>query len=141
MRVLIFIAAVALFLITVSFVEYLGPLILGIDGPDPARMQEAGYLQDFMSRQPAAAFIMVAIAHFVASVVGGMVVGLGRLGMSAMWLLGIICTLAGLANLLLVPGHPIWFWILDLPLYLGGVWLGYRWVSRTRQVVAERVPS
>lgn len=137
-RILTFVAALALFVIAVSVFEYLGPLVLGIDGPDPARLQDAAYLEDFMSRQPAAAFVMIALAHFAAAVVGGLVLGLGRLPRWSAWLLGGLCTAAGVANLLLVPGQPAWFWVLDVLVYVPGVLVGYRWVERTRTLVAER---
>ena len=138
MKALIFLAALALFVITVSFFEYVGPLLLGIDGPDPTRYSDAAYMADFLARQPAASFLLVALAHFLGAVVGGLVLGLGGLGRRALWGLAILCTIAGIANLVMLPGQPVWFWVLDLLTYAPGVWLGYTWVARTRALVAER---
>lgn len=137
-QIFIFITALAMFIITVSVFEFLVPFVLGIDGPSAEVMQNPELLRSFMERQPAASYIGVMVAHAIGAIIGGMVIGFGGLPKWSAYVLAVICMAGGIGNLILLPGHPTWFWVLDLVVYIPSVLLGYEWVSRTRKLVAEK---
>ena len=138
MQFFIFITALALFIITVSFGEFLSNQVLGIPDAVEGTYQNSEQFAQYIKSLPPSAFLGLAIAHFIAAVVGGLVLGLGRLPAWTVWVLGGLATLAGFFNLWMLPGHPVWFWVLDLATYIPGVLLGYRWVENTRKLVAEK---
>jgi len=135
-QIFIFITGLAMFIIATSALEFLVPLALGIDGIPADIMQEQEALKSFMERQPAAYYLGLILVHAIASVIGGMVIGLGELPKWAIYLLA-GCFMA-LGYLLVRIGSPTWFLVLDLSVYIPGALLGYEWVNRTRKLVAEK---
>jgi len=132
----IFITAVAMFIIATSALEFLVPLILGINGLTSEVLQDLQALQSFMERQPASYYLGLILVHAISAVIGGMVIGLGGLQKWTVYLLA-GCFMA-LAYLLLRIGSPTWYLIFDLSVYIPGVLLGHEWVVRTRALVAEK---
>ena len=94
-----------------SMVVY--PLPDGVDVNDPES------LGAYIPKMPLGAFIMVWLAHgggaFIASATCTAIAG-SRWFVGA-GILGVLFTLAGIANLLMLP-HPIWFAVVDVLLYL-----------------------
>ncbi|MFK8054805.1 MAG: hypothetical protein AB8F78_01690 [Saprospiraceae bacterium] len=137
-QIFIFITALAMFIITVSMFEFLVPFILGIDGASAEVMQDPVALKSFMERQPAASYIGIMVAHAVGALIGGAVLGFGGLPKWSAYLLAGICMAGGIGNVLLLPGHPAWFWVFDLVVYIPSVLLGHEWVSQARKFAAEK---
>jgi hypothetical protein len=85
------------------------PLPPGVDVNDPASLRAA------MADVPAGALFLVALAWFVGTFAGAWVAA--RVALRApsahAFAVGGILTLAGVANLLMLP-HPAWFWVLGL---------------------------
>ncbi len=135
-QVFIFITAVAMFIIAMSALEFLVPVILGIDGLPSESMQDAERIRSFMERQPASFYLGMILVHFIAALIGGLVLGLGGLPKWTTYLLAACCMAIG--SLLMLPGHPTWYRIFDLINYIPGLLLGYEWVTRTREFVAKK---
>jgi hypothetical protein len=135
-QVFIFITAFAMFIIAMSALEALVPLLLGIDGLEAEAMQDPERIKNFMERQPAAYYVGLVLVHFIGALVGGLVLGFGGLPRWSAYLLVACCMAIGSAFML--PGHPTWYRILDLINYIPGVLLGYEWVSHARKLVAKK---
>jgi len=135
-KILIFITALAIFIIAASALEFLVPLILGIDELKAELMRDPEAVKSFMERQPVAFYLGLVLVHAVSAIAGGMVAGLGDLPKWTIYLLA--GGFMGLGYLFVRPGSPTWYLIFDLSVYIPGALLGYEWVSRTRQLVAEK---
>jgi len=135
-KVFIFITALAMFIIASSALEFLVPLVLGINGFSEEAMSNPEAMKSFMERQPAAYFIGLIFVHAIAAVIGGLVSGLGALPKWSTYLLA--GGLMALGYLLAHTGSPTWYLVLDLTVYIPGVLLGYEWVSSTRKLVAKK---
>ena len=138
-QVFIFITAFAMFIIAMSALEFLVPLLLGIDGLEAEAMQDPKRIQSFMERQPAAYYVGLVLVHFVGSLVGGLVLGLGGLPRWSAYLLVACCMAIG--SVFMLPGHPTWYRVMDLINYMPGVLLGYEWVTHTKKLVAKKTET
>lgn len=89
-----------------------------IYGPLPAELTPET-LRKYIDSLPLSAFLMVLLSHqsgsFIASAVATLIAGhrwlAGAIG------LGVLYTLAGIANAMMIP-LPVWFIVIDLPLYM-----------------------
>jgi hypothetical protein len=112
LAVVVGIAVATIVMITIeSFVkQWYGELPLGSD-------REA--MRAFIEKLPLPAFLMILLSHssgsFIASTVATLITGhrwlAGAIG------LGVLYTLAGIANAIMIP-LPVWFIVIDLPLYM-----------------------
>ena len=133
----IFITSLAMFIITVDVFELLVPMVLGIDAASPEVMRDPSLIKSFIERQPVSYSIGILLSHAVGALIGGSVLGFGGLPKwSAFVIAGLLCLIG---NELLLPGHPAWFWILDLIVTVPSVLLGYEWVSQSRKMVAAKM--
>ncbi len=85
-------------------------------------------VKEYLPEIPIGALLFVILAYFIGSMAGGFVLGIiggKNLGVWAT-VLGKLLLLAGLINLIRLPGHPIWFWIISLLVYIPSVFLGLR---------------
>jgi hypothetical protein len=93
------------------------PMPAGTSMNDPAQMQA------YIAGLPAAAFLVVIVAHLGQSFVGGWVAA--RLGGSRpvplALIIGVLSLVGGVINLLSLHG-PLWMWV-EVPLYLVVAWL------------------
>ena len=92
-------------------------------------------VRQIIAEAPVVALLVVIGGWSLGSVIGGVVTGLlaGRGSVRPAITLGILLTLAGLANNLMIP-PPLWFWFASMPVLGAGVWLGTR-------LVTPRTPS
>ncbi len=99
------------------------PMPEGMDMMDPDQMQA------YMATLPAAAYILVLVAHVGQAGLGGWIAA--RLGGRGPYVLaGLVglLTFAGALHNLVVLGGPAFMW-LDLPLIVGAAWLAGRAVA------------
>ncbi len=101
------------------------PMPAGSSMNDPAQMQT------YIAGLPAAAFLVVLLAHLGQSFVGGWVAArLGSRPVPLALVVGVFSLVAGVINLLSLPG-PVWMWV-EVPLYLVVAWLAGRLEERRR---------
>lgn len=124
---------VAVFLVE-SLSSLLHPIPEGIDTKDIDQMKE------FVQGLPASAFAMVLLAHalgaFCAGSVSSWVAGLKwKAGAIA---LGLLFTIAGIANLVMIP-HPLWFGIIDTLIYLPAALAGTSIIRQHQQAEEDHL--
>lgn len=99
----------------------------GMDGTDPAA------LEAYVAGLPAAALLVVVLAHNAQALIGGWVAA--RVGASAPVVLGLVIggltALGSAYNLATLPG-PAWMWA-DVPLNLAAGYLGGALVAASRR--------
>lgn len=132
MRILRSIAAVVLGFVAASAVmmtvEYLNGRVLY---PDLARAAEGvtdrEAIRALFAAAPAGALLVVIAGWIAGSFAGGWVAArlAGRAGVHHGLVLGLLLTLAGIANNLMLPPPP-WFWIAGLVVMLPAAWAGAR---------------
>ena len=88
-------------------------------------------VRGLLAAAPIGAFLVVIFGWALGSVVGGWVAARigGRAPIGHALVLGVLLTLAGIANNLMVP-PPLWFWIASLVVLLPAAYAGGRLVSR-----------
>jgi hypothetical protein len=88
-------------------------------------------LRSLLASAPSGAFLVVIAGWLVGSVAGGWLAALtaGRSGQLHGLLLGLLLTLAGIANNLMLP-PPLWFWIVSLIVLLPSACFGARLAAR-----------
>jgi hypothetical protein len=84
-------------------------------------------IRELLAKAPVGALLVVLFGWFLGSVAGGFVAAwIGRSAPLAHALvLGILLTLAGIVNNLMIP-PPLWFWLPTLLVFFPGVVLGAR---------------
>lgn len=95
-------------------------------------------LKDFIASLPKTAFAIVLLAHCLGSLAAGLSI---ILFVKEHWtvgalILGAIFTIAGVANLILIP-HPVWFAVLDTLVYIPAAYAG----SQLGHKINSRKPS
>ena len=90
---------------------------------------EPEHLVIIMKQMPIWAFLMIELSYVVGSLATGALVA--KLASSRHITLalgcGVIFTLAGFANLAMVP-HPLWFAMMTSLSYVPSAWMGARWI-------------
>ena len=89
----------------------------GMDATDPSS------IRSYMAGVPAAALGIMLMAHFIAALSAGFVVGRFAANRTALWTVAILMLLGGVSNLVMMP-HPTWFWA-DALVYVPAALLGY----------------
>ena len=84
----------------------------------------------YMGSMPATSYAIILIGYILASFAAGFVVTkMGRRwspGPTLTVIVGVLLTVAGVANLFMLPGQPIWFMAASLVCYIPFSLLGYR---------------
>lgn len=96
-------------------------------GVDPGNVDS---YRVYVARLPSSAFVVLLVAHALASLAAGLVATLIA-RRAAMWpavVAGVLLFLGGAINVIALP-HPTWFIGLDLGCYVPLAWLGARLVA------------
>ena len=108
----------------IYLVESIGHKIYPL--PENLDWTDAEALGDHIATLPIGAFVMVLLAYLLGSLAGGfMTVLYKNSGMSNSITVGIILTLLGLLNLIMIQ-HPTWFIVVSLSLYAPSAYFGGR---------------
>lgn len=130
MRILRSIAAVVLGFVTASVVMMLVESVNGrVFYPELAKAAEGvtdrEAIRALFAAAPAGALLVVIGGWIAGSFAGGWVAARvsGRAGVRHGLVLGLLLTLAGIANNLMLP-PPLWFWVAGLVVMLPAAWAG-----------------
>lgn len=84
-------------------------------------------IRALLATAPVTAFLMVILGWILGSLSGGWVAAklAGRASVRHGIVLGVLLTLAGIANNLMLP-PPLWFWIASLIVFIPAAYLGAR---------------
>lgn len=90
-------------------------------------MKDPTQIAALMAQAPVGALLVVVLAWLLGAIAGGWAATrIARTESSTAALsLGLLLTLAGIANNLMIP-PPLWFWVLGLAVMLPGAWYGAR---------------
>lgn len=122
------IAATAVMMIVEMLNSFLLPRpssdILG----DPAKLRE------YMANGPTMAYVVVLIGYFLGAFIGGFIVkNMSRRespGIAMPLLIGVILTVLGVVNFVMLPGQPVWFIILALLIFIPSALFGNKFAGR-----------
>lgn len=122
------IISVAVIFLTEALSHILFPPPAGIDPNNPET------LKIIMMNAPPLALILVLLGAFLGSFAGGIIASIiGKdKGKSASIMVGIVLTILGALNLIMIP-HPVWFIIGSLVVYIGGAYSGNYLLSKFRK--------
>lgn len=116
--------------VSVALVERLGHVVYPV--PAPVDPDDVEGMRRMLAELPAAAFVVILFAWAVGALVGGFVAAklapAGKLGHGLV--VGSLQLLAGVATVLMIPGHPPWFVAIGVALFLPLAWLGGRLALR-----------
>ncbi len=119
-----FIVATAIFMIF----EMCNSMV--VSPPSAEVMADRAKLAEYMANGPAKAYIIVLIGYILGSFAGGFVVTkMGRRwspGATLTIIVGSILTLGMIANIMMLPGQPLWFIILSLATFIPIAMIGHR---------------
>lgn len=98
----------------------LNPPPEGLNPNDPEQ------LKTLMAEAPFLALVLVQVGAFLGAFVGGMIASavIGTKDKLPAIGVGVVLTLLGLINLVLIP-HPVWFTLTALLVYVAGAYTGY----------------
>ncbi len=115
--------------IVISLVEMASPHT----PPAGMNVNDADQLSAWIATLPASAFLILLLAYFLGSAVGGWVAN--RIAAKSHYrpalIVGFGLFVAGIMNLIAIP-HPLWFSILSSLIYFVGAWIGGRMVARSQ---------
>lgn len=98
--------------------------------PSDAVMKDPAALREFMANGPVKAYIVVLIGYILASFIGGFIVTkMGRRispGMTLSVIVGALLMLGMVANILMLPGQPLWFIVAGLVIFIPVTLIGHR---------------
>ena len=122
-----FIVATAIIMI----VEMVNSLV--VMPPSDAVMKDPAALREFMANGPVKAYIIVLLGYIAASFAGGFIVTkMGRRvspGVTLPIIIGGLLELAMIANVLMLPGQPLWFVTLAILTFIPVTLIGYRFAK------------
>ncbi|MBX2905849.1 MAG: hypothetical protein KF744_07420 [Taibaiella sp.] len=97
-------------------------------------------IANYMAQVPIAAMMMQLVNYFACSLLAGAVATLlsGRVISRPALVVGGIITLASVANMVMLPGQPLWFLVTTLLLHIPAALLGYA-LARSRSLNAHEV--
>ena len=105
-------------------------------------MQRREAVREVMAGAPVGALLVVIFGWAISSIAGAFVATwiAGRSPITHGVILGVLLTLAGIANNLMIP-PPTWFWVLTIIVFLPATFLGARLApKRTGEPTAATVP-
>lgn len=98
--------------------------------PSDAVMKDPAALREFMANGPVKAYIVVLIGYILASFIGGFIVTkMSRRispGMTLSVIVGALLMLGMVANILMLPGQPLWFIVAGLVIFIPVTLIGHR---------------
>src|SRR5436190_24042466 len=98
--------------------------------PSPEVMKDRAKLAEYMANGPTLAVIVVLIGYIIGSFAGGFIVTkMGRRwspGATLAIIVGSLLTLAMVANIMSVPGQPLWFIIASFVTFIPVTLIGHR---------------
>ena len=98
--------------------------------PSDAVMKDPAALREFMANGPVKAYVIVLIGYLLASFAGGFIVTkMSRRespGMTLPIIIGVLLELGMVANILMLPGQPIWFVVAGFLTFIPLSLLGHR---------------
>jgi len=119
-----FIVATAIFMIF----EMANSMVMA--PPSPEVMKDRAKLAEYMANGPVTAYIVVLIGYIIGSFAGGFIVTkMGRRwssGATLAIIVGSLLTLAMVANIIALPGQPLWFIIASFLVFVPVTLLGHR---------------
>ena len=118
------VVAVAIFMI----VEMINTMVVA--PPSDAVMKDPAALREFMANGPVKAYVIVLIGYLIGSFAGGFIVTkMSRRespGLTLPIIVGALLSLGMLANILFLPGQPIWFVVASLIVFIPMSLFGHR---------------
>ena len=107
---------------------------LQIAPPSSEVMGDPAKLREYMASGPVQAYVVVLIGYFLASFAGGFLVkNMSRRespGMALPILIGVILTIGGILNFLMLPGQPVWFMALATLIFIPIALLGAKFAGK-----------
>ena len=98
--------------------------------PSDDVMKDAAKLREFMANGPVKAYVIVLIGYVLASFAGGFIVTkMSRRespGLTLPIIVGVLLELGMVANILMLPGQPIWFLVAGFLTFIPLSLLGHR---------------
>ncbi len=98
--------------------------------PSDAVMKDPAALREFMANGPVKAYVIVLIGYLIASFAGGFIVTkMSRRespGLTLPIIIGVLLTLAMVANIVMLPGQPIWFIAASFVIFIPVSLIGHR---------------
>ena len=98
--------------------------------PSDDVMKDAAKLREFMANGPVKAYVIVLIGYVLASFAGGFIVTkMSRRespGLTLPIVVGVLLELGMVANILMLPGQPIWFVVAGFLTFIPLSLLGHR---------------
>ena len=98
--------------------------------PSDDVMKDAAKLREFMANGPVKAYVIVLIGYVLASFAGGFIVTkMSRRespGLTLPIIVGVLLALGMVANILMLPGQPIWFVVAGFLTFIPLSLLGHR---------------
>ena len=127
-KILAVIVALIVAFAIMMIVEMLNSMVVA--RPSDAVMRDPIALREYMANGPVKAYLVVLFGYILASFVGGFIVTkMSRRespGTTLPIIIGVLLTLAMVANILMLPGQPIWFIIASLVVFIPVTLLGHR---------------
>ena len=110
-KILAVVVAMIVAIAIIMIVEMANSIV--IMPPSDDVMKDAAKLREFMANGPVKAYVIVLIGYVLASFAGGFIVTkMSRRespGLTLPVIVGVLLTLGMVANILMLPGQPIWF--------------------------------
>jgi hypothetical protein len=102
----------------------------------PGAEKNRELLEAAVKLMPAGAFALLLVNYIICSFLAGLIATLvaQRTTKRPAVIVGIVLTLAGLYNIIMVP-HPVWFAVLNLLVYLPCAYLGYMAVRKKSVII------
>lgn len=97
-------------------------------------------IASYMAQVPASAMMLQLLNYLVCSLIAGAVATLisGRVISRPALAVGIVITLASIANVFMLPGQPVWFVVISLLMHIPAALVGYA-LARSRSLTAHNV--
>ena len=127
-KILAVVVAMITALAIMMIVEMINSVV--IMPPSDEVMKDPAKLREFMMNGPVKAYIIVLIGYFLAAFAGGFIVTkMSRRespGITLPIIVGALLTLGMIANLLMLPGQPLWFAVAGLLMFIPVSLFGHR---------------
>jgi hypothetical protein len=116
--------------VVISGLEWLGQFMYPL--PEGVKPGDVEAMKQVVAAMPPGAFLLLLCEYAVGSLAGGFFaawVARRRPALHAL-IIGGALTAVGFLNLLMLPGHPAWFWAANAVVYLLPAYLGARLAPR-----------
>ena len=84
-------------------------------------------VSDMMASMPLAAFLWLLLGYSISALAGGVVATLlsGRANVQAALTVAGALTVGAIMNLISIPGHPVWFVVVNVLIFVPFAWVGF----------------